>query len=401
MKQNISCKKRLITEQRVIEFSCALSQLRLNDEQLGSLPSNDIAEMIMDTLGKHVDQYFPVKEFRVRSKTVSWYNSGLRGMRREMNRCHKLYLRNPNEVSWELYPALSKQYKEAIIQEKKASYTSSIIGSNNMSKTVWSIVNSERNSKNDHSIKTLLTADDFNKYFTSVADIISQTIPHTAMHCMHYLNKAPKPSGSLFFAPILVHDVRRAVNTLSNSKWIDIYGLNSAIIKSSLEHLITPLTILFNKCLSEVLPKLALRESISALYTATFVTAFYSGVVRLSPTECSYCKNKRFECLMVYSKTCLAEKSLVSTHRNCNNLLRHSDIHNYNARTAGNLMSTYSRLDITTKNKIDVNLYNMFVKKFEHNNCRNMSIASFRILVKNNLLEQCFYSVDEFKLTLK
>nr|CAI5819732.1 unnamed protein product [Callosobruchus analis] len=43
----------------------------------------------------------------------------------------------------------------------------------------------------------------------------------------------------------------------------------------------------------------------------------------------------------------------------------------------------------------------MFVKKFEHNNCRNMSITSFRILVKNYLLEQCFYSVDEFKLTLK
>nr|CAI5854900.1 unnamed protein product [Callosobruchus analis] len=63
-------------------------------------------------------------------------------------------------------------------------------------------------------------------------------------------------------------------------------------------------------------------------------------------------------------------------------------------------MSTYSRLD-TTKNKIDVNLYNMFVKKVEHNNCRNMSIASFRILIKNYLLEQCFYSVDEFKLTLK
>nr|CAI5860696.1 unnamed protein product [Callosobruchus analis] len=30
-------------------------------------------------------------------------------------------------------------------------------------------------------------------------------------------------------------------------------------------------------------------------------------------------------------------ESLVSTHRNCNNLLRHSDIHNYNTRTAGNL----------------------------------------------------------------
>nr|CAI5840101.1 unnamed protein product [Callosobruchus analis] len=43
----------------------------------------------------------------------------------------------------------------------------------------------------------------------------------------------------------------------------------------------------------------------------------------------------------------------------------------------------------------------MFVKKFEHTNCRNMSTASFRILVKNYLLEQCFYSVDEFKLTLK
>nr|CAI5824893.1 unnamed protein product [Callosobruchus analis] len=43
----------------------------------------------------------------------------------------------------------------------------------------------------------------------------------------------------------------------------------------------------------------------------------------------------------------------------------------------------------------------MFVKKFEHTNCRNMSTASFRILVKNYLLKQCFYSVDEFKLTLK
>nr|CAI5861358.1 unnamed protein product [Callosobruchus analis] len=86
-------------------------------------------------------------------------------------------------------------------------------------------------------------------------------------------------------------------------------------------------------------------------------------------------------------------ESLVSTHRNRYNLLRHSDIHNYNTRTAGNLVSTYSRLDITTKNKVDVNLYNMFLKKFEHTNCRNMSIASFRILVKNYLLEQCLLKI--------
>nr|CAI5820636.1 unnamed protein product [Callosobruchus analis] len=148
--------------------------------------------------------------------------------------------------------------------------------------------------------------------------------------------------------------------------------------------------------LSPVLPKLALRDVYVGIIHNHICYGILLWVVRLSPTKCSYCKNERFECLMVYSKTCLAEKSLVSTHRNCNNLLRHSDIHNYNTRTAGNLMSTYSRLDIITKNKIDVNLYNMFVKKFEHNNCRNMSIARFRILVKNYLLEQCFYSEQNF-----
>nr|CAI5860016.1 unnamed protein product [Callosobruchus analis] len=117
--------------------------------------------------------------------------------------------------------------------------------------------------------------------------------------------------------------------------------------------------------LSPVLPKQTLREVYFGIIHSHICYGILLGVVRLCSTvfilkkravrvldgiqQDVSCREsfKKFNTLPLPCIFIL--ECLVSTHRNCNSLLRHSDIHNYNTQRAGNLVSTYSRLDITAK----------------------------------------------------
>nr|CAI5819346.1 unnamed protein product [Callosobruchus analis] len=75
---------------------------------------------------------------------------------------------------------------------------------------------------------------------------------------------------------------------------------------------------------------------------------------------------------------------------------RSSDMHNYNTRMANSLRSDYSRIGITKSNKINSQLYNLVKKYFVNVNMDLLSKFRFKHLIKSLLLDQCFYSTQEF-----
>lgn len=66
-----------------------------------------------------------------------------------------------------------------------------------------------------------------------------------------YLNNYPKPSSSFFMSPILPSDIRTAICSLNNSCCVDFYGLNSRILRASVNFIVEPLTMLVNHCIEE------------------------------------------------------------------------------------------------------------------------------------------------------
>nr|CAI5845818.1 unnamed protein product [Callosobruchus analis] len=75
---------------------------------------------------------------------------------------------------------------------------------------------------------------------------------------------------------------------------------------------------------------------------------------------------------------------------------RSSDMHNYNTRTANTLRSDYSRIEITKRNKINPQLYNLVKKYFVNVNIDLSSKFRFKRLIKSLLLDHCFYSTQGF-----
>nr|CAI5828523.1 unnamed protein product [Callosobruchus analis] len=69
---------------------------------------------------------------------------------------------------------------------------------------------------------------------------------------------------------------------------------------------------------------------------------------------------------------------------------RMSDMHTYNTWTANNLRSNYSLIEITRRNKIDLQLYNLVKKCFINVNIDLLSKFKCKHLIKSSLLRLLF-----------
>lgn len=87
--------------------------------------------------------------------------------------------------------------------------------------------------------------------------------------------------------------------------------------------------------------------------------------------------------------------TLVHVHSNSGSYLRHSDLHGYGTRNAGHLVPVRSRLSRSLLNRPDISLYNLLTPS-----TRALSLSRFKTLVKSYLVDNVFYSVEEFKLAL-
>lgn len=127
-------------------------------------------------------------------------------------------------------------------------YNIIIENSQNKSKSLWKIVNGLTNanckaivSDND------ITSEDFNNFFVDNVSQICKDIPVSNKNSSDYvctlINKA---NFNFNFSPVSVENVYSKILGLSNSRCLDIYGINSLILKLSASFICEVLTHLFN-----------------------------------------------------------------------------------------------------------------------------------------------------------
>nr|CAI5841257.1 unnamed protein product [Callosobruchus analis] len=89
-------------------------------------------------------------------------------------------------------------------------------------------------------------------------------------------------------------------------------------------------------------------------------------------------------------------ENVLHVHMNLPKYTRFSDMHNYNTRMTNTLKSDYSRIEITKRNKINPQLYNLVKKYFLNVNIDSLCKFKFKHLIKSLLLDHCFYTTQEF-----
>lgn len=84
--------------------------------------------------------------------------------------------------------------------------------------------------------------------------------------------------------------------------------------------------------------------------------------------------------------------SLMRIHENSDQYIRHRDMHGYDTRGADLMLPARSRTLLTSRNKLDLGLYNVLPA-----DVRGLSLGSFRKRIKTALAGGVFYSVQEYR----
>lgn len=82
---------------------------------------------------------------------------------------------------------------------------------------------------------------------------------------------------------------------------------------------------------------------------------------------------------------------LLEIHKNINNYPTQSEVHDHNTRSANLLRVPRFRLCKSSKNSLNLNLYNKIPE-----NIKSLNIFRFKKEIKKFLIEHCFYTLDEY-----
>lgn len=241
---------RIISKTNISLFVSKVGEIKW-DDNIVDLNCSDLANIISEILSNIAEMVFPLKSVPNKFNGIRWFNDRLRELRSVLRHSKAVFDKDQTAENWRAYCDIRNTYKKAIKCEKRNAYANEIYNSNNKVKTIWNIVNTERNSKKSVPKSYPISSDDFNLHFSNICNTTLQTIDDTSVHPSDLLVKAPKPPFSFFMPPITAQEVKEAIFNLKNSAGLDYYCLNSFMIKASQESLIEPLTVLFNKCVNE------------------------------------------------------------------------------------------------------------------------------------------------------
>lgn len=251
VESNVSYKKRIINNSTLTNFANRLSNYCWDDYKLASLNSNECTDTIIDILKTCAETCFPLRSVYYKNHCIKWFNRELREMRKEVFSLRKNFRNTKTPDDWRSYCDMRRQYKKALKEGKRNAYADIITNADNKSREIWKIFNKERQTKYSTSKCSSLHPDQFNNFFATVSDAVINSIRDPNIDPLSYLNGLNKPPFSFFMSPITESDVLEAILSLPNKPGLDYHGLNAIIIKSSLDSLVEPLTVIFNKCLDE------------------------------------------------------------------------------------------------------------------------------------------------------
>lgn len=83
--------------------------------------------------------------------------------------------------------------------------------------------------------------------------------------------------------------------------------------------------------------------------------------------------------------------TILEIHKNKSQFSKHLDIHHYQTRNAELLIKPCFRLTKSQKNSLNINLYNHIPEYI-----KQLNPKSFKLKMKSCMLENCFYSIDEY-----
>ena len=225
-----------------------------------------------------VDRHLPMVRLtkrQIRAKTKPWLTPGILNSIAKRNQYQKKYINAKSQQSKDRFGNLYRTYRNLIVsltrRSKKNHYARYFDIHSKNSRKVWSgvrdLISTQANSECPISITTgdsvtsdpEIVANDFNDFFTTIADSIRNKMPPSFNHFSNFL-KNPN-LNSLLLAPTSNEEIARVIGSFSTSK---ASGPNSIAVK---------ILKLINQDIS---------VPISALINSSFTSGIFPSVLKIS-----------------------------------------------------------------------------------------------------------------------
>nr|CAI5825267.1 unnamed protein product [Callosobruchus analis] len=159
---------------------------------------------------------FPLKTYKVRSDEPgnnSWFNEDLKYMRNHLKFLYEVSKHN------------------AIKSAKIANNDKIIKSSKNSIRAMWKIINKHRKISTKDECIPAISPNDFDIYFSSIAQILVDSTGSTDLNPMlNLVNKTP-PTSKFNFQRVSFNEVRDILNNIKNKSSCDIFGLSVKLLK--------------------------------------------------------------------------------------------------------------------------------------------------------------------------
>lgn len=193
----------------------------------------------------------PLRNGDFKCVNINWFDENLKNKRETFRMLSELYSNYPSEGNRRLLNDYRNYYRNEIKSAKMRANNNYIRNATNRNRALWNVVNYHRGHHRRSDI--VIGADSFNTFFAKAADELVSKLPSCAVDFNYYLSKIEyePPIFMDYFLAFSEIEIRDAIRLLKSKSSVDVYGLNSRVVKRMGEALVAPLTKLFNLSLRE------------------------------------------------------------------------------------------------------------------------------------------------------
>ena len=309
------------SEHNITRFKNNLSNISWN-ETYASNETQESYDNFSKTFLDLYDIFFPAtkKKFnRNMHKVEKWFTTGLLISRQRKNLLAKNAFKNPSTENCEFYKKIRNMYNTVIRLSKKLFFEQELKKHQSNLKVTWDILKKaiRKSAANKNVISSIkingevisdakLIANNFNVFFTSIANSITEEI-HPTVRPPEYEVEDDKPEFTCASTPITVTEFKNVVGSLKSKKSEDFNGISMYFLKNVIDSIATPLIHIFNLSFAQgVVP--------SQLKIAKIIPIFKSG------DPLSVDNYRPISLLSSFSK--ILEKIM------CNRLTKHLELNN-------------------------------------------------------------------------
>uniref|UniRef100_A0A1B6MQ42 Reverse transcriptase domain-containing protein n=1 Tax=Graphocephala atropunctata TaxID=36148 RepID=A0A1B6MQ42_9HEMI len=247
---------RVLNAPDVERLKCRLSNIDWTKE-IAAADNFDVAfNNFMDIVSHNFNDCCPLKKGNKKTpsnkilKPKCWYTPFLTKIKLLLDISHEKCKLDPDLL--ENHRRIKRFYRVQIDIAKKNANDEFILGSNNLCKAAWTVINNEtgRTPMKRSQTEPPISVNDFNNYFVNIFNHVNNgnISPNIATASDMIESSGLNKSKVLPFKWHAVNhvDIVNTVLRLSNSKAEDVFGLSNFVLKKIISEILQPLTFLIN-----------------------------------------------------------------------------------------------------------------------------------------------------------